>query len=136
MNFFEKKWQTVCDMAHEARENGGSVWLEAANGNPSLMLIRQGPITRFYISGYEVSGGAFADSIGARSEQDQATEGDDLITVYSELPATELTKRELAEIHVLAGVLASIPDSSDAVDRTTMAVGILMDEWQERDGNA
>ena len=135
-------WQTISNMAHEARENGGYATLPTPDGHRLLKLWRMGPVTRFFVGAEEVSGAAFADEVqvqcmalqllkAGRASSEVAGSVED-----SESLAAHLTKRELAEIHVLAGVLASIPDSSDAVDRTTQAVGILMGEWAERDTDA
>jgi hypothetical protein len=135
-------WQTISNMAHEARENGGYSTLPTPDGHSLLKLWRMGPVTRFFIGAEEVSGAAFEDEVqvqwavwqllkeGRASHQFAGGVED------SELLAAHLTKRELAEIHVLAGVLASIPDLSDAVYRTKQAVGLLMGEWAERDTDA
>jgi hypothetical protein len=135
-------WQTISNMAHEARENGGYATLPTPDGHSLLKLWRMGPVTRFFIGAEEVSGAAFEDEVQVQwavwqlLKESRASHQFAGGVEDSELLAAHLTKRELAEIHVLAGVLASIPDSSDAVDRTTQAVGLLMGEWAERHNDA
>jgi hypothetical protein len=142
MSLFDP-WQTISNMAHEARENGGYATLPTPDGHRLLKLWRMGPVTRFLIGSEEVAGPEFADEVQAQyhawQHQQEMKHGFPGVTGFVDdwdLPATELTKRELAEIHILAGAAAKISDAYELVSFTKLAVGLLMEEWAERDGNA
>jgi len=141
MNLFDP-WQTVSNMAHEARENGGYAQLPTPDGRRLLRLWRMGPVTRFFIGPEEVSGSAFADEVyaqyqaGKQQEKERGLSGVAGFVEGSEARAADLTKRELAEVHCLAALLSNGTEEYRAVDDAVLAVSVLMDKWAERDTDA
>jgi hypothetical protein len=135
-------WQTISNMAHEARENGGYATLPTPDGHSLLKLWRMGPVTRFFIGAEEVSGAAFEDEVqvqwavwqllkeGRASHQFAGGVED------SELLAAHLTKRELAEVHCLAALISAGTEGYLAVEAAVQAVSVLIDKWAERDNDA
>ena len=153
-------WEKISEMAHEARStNSGHVFAAVVPGEPPLRLWRQGPITRFYLGEQEVIAPVFAVALSgqrqmlkeliAKVRQEKGAGPDTNDTDPADLPAMPrdyfdeygvqidaaagLTKREYAEVHVLAGALCSISDAHEAVDYAKLAVSILVGEWAERE---
>ena len=142
MSLFDP-WQTVSNMAHEARKNGGYATLPTPDGHRLLKLWRMGPVTRFFIGAEEVAGPEFADEVQAQyhawQHQQEMKHGFPGVTGFvddCDLQATELTKRELAEVHCLAALLSNGTEESRAVDDAILAVSVLMDKWAERETDA
>jgi hypothetical protein len=133
------------------------------HGWSQLKLWRQGPITRFFIGDQEVAAPIFALELSRQHEAQKQVEAETnpllqpvLVTGTPEVKnadrpamprdffdeygvhvdaAAGLTKREYAEVYVLAGAVVN-PDARSAVDHALLAVSILIDVWAERDSNA
>ena len=156
-------WERISEMATHARSTeDGSVFADVVLGEPLLRLWRQGPITRFYLGEHEVIAPVFAVALSgqrqmleellAKAGQEKVAGPDTNDNDPADRPAMPrdffdeygvhidavagLTKREYAEVHVLAGALYSISDPHEAVDYAKLAVSILVGEWAERDSNA
>jgi hypothetical protein len=101
-------WQTISNMAHEARENGGYATLPTPDGHRLLKLWRMGPVTRFFIGAAEVSGSAFADEVcaqfqaGNQQENERGLFGVGGFIEGIKVGAADLSTDDLAEVHGVA----------------------------------